>query len=107
MQVLDNPATPNSEWSGEIPNPSSSNAPWRIYNLGNNQPVKLLDFIKIIEKNLGKNAKKEFISIQAGDVPITWANIDDLVNKFDYRPKTSIEDGISKFAEWFLEYYKY
>lgn len=107
IKVLDHPAVPNLKWSSDNPSSSSSNAPWKIYNIGNNQPVKLLDFIKIIEKNLGKEAIKEFIPIQAGDVPTTWANIDDLINTFDYKPKTSIEDGIAKFAEWFLKYYKY
>ncbi len=106
-KVLNTPATPNLKWSSDRPDPSSSPYPWRIYNLGNNKPVKLLDFIKTIEKNLGKEANKEFISIQAGDVPNTWANIDDFKRKFNFEPKISIDEGITKFVEWFINYYKY
>ncbi len=107
VRVLDHAASPDSKWSSDNPNPSSSDAPWKIYNIGNNQPIKLLSFIEIIEKNLGKKAKKEFIEIQAGDVPVTWANIDDIIHTFEYKPKTSIEDGIAEFTKWFLNYYKY
>jgi len=107
VRVLDQPASPSLTWSSDAPTPGSSNAPWKVYNIGNNQPIKLIDFIKTLEKKLGKETKKEFLPIQAGDVPATWANIDDLMNQFNYKPNTSIDEGIEKFCKWFLDYYNY
>ena len=75
------------------------------YNIGNNNPVRLIDFIEILENKLGKKTKKNFMPMQAGDVPSTYADVDDLVKDFDYKPKTRIEDGVSKFVDWYLEYY--
>ena len=106
VRIINKPAIPNSNWSGKIPNPSSSNAPWRIYNIGNNQPEKLINYIKALELALGKEAKKEMLAIQPGDVPNTWADIDDLVEQINYRPNTSINQGIKKFSDWFCDYYK-
>ena len=106
LRVLNCPAKPKPNWSSDSPDPGSSNVPWKIYNIGNNQPVKLTKYIEVLENCLGKKAKKEFLSIQPGDVPNTWANMDDFVKKFDYKPKNSIEEGVTKFANWFKTYYK-
>jgi UDP-glucuronate 4-epimerase len=106
VRVINKPSIPNPNWSGKIPNPSSSTAPWRIYNIGNNQPEKLMDYIKALELALGKEAKKEMLTIQPGDVPNTWANVDELIKEFNYQPDTTIEKGINKFVEWFKDYYK-
>ncbi len=100
------PAKPNSEWSGATPDPSSSNAPYKIYNIGNNSPVRLMDFIEAIETKLDKIAKKNFMDLQPGDVPETYANVEDLYRDIDFRPQTSIQDGINNFIDWYLEYYE-
>ena len=104
--TLDNPATHNSHWDSEKPDPGSSNAPWRVYNIGNNKPVELMDYIAALEKALGEKAEKEFLPLQAGDVPETYANVDDLVEQFNYKPSTSIEDGINSFVAWYKDYFK-
>jgi UDP-glucuronate 4-epimerase len=106
IRILDNPATHNPNWDSEKPDPGSSNAPWRVYNIGNNKPVKLMDYIAALEKALGKKSEKEFLPLQAGDVPETYANVDDLVEKFNYKPTTSIEDGINSFVSWYRGYFK-
>ena len=106
MRVIDNPPKGNSQWSGESPDPSSSKAPYKIYNIGNSSPVQLMDFIEAIEKKLGKKAKRNMLPLQPGDVPATWADVSDLVRDMDYKPDTSIEDGISKFIDWYREFYK-
>ena len=106
IRVLDRPALSDAKWSGDKPDPGSSKAPWRLYNIGNNSPVDLMDYIKILEKALNKEANKEFLPIQAGDVPDTWANVDDLVKEFDYQPMVEIEEGIANFVNWFKNYYK-
>lgn len=105
VRVIDNPAHKDENWSGQNPNPSTSIAPYRIYNIGNSSPVKLLDFIDAIENSLGKKAIKNFLPIQAGDVPATWANVDDLVETLQYKPQTTIQYGISRFVEWYKEFY--
>ena len=105
IHVLDRPASSNPDWDSKKPDPGTSLAPWRIYNIGNNQPVNLMDFIGILEKELNKEAKKEFISIQPGDVPDTWANIDDLAEQFNYQPRINVKEGIRRFAIWFNNYY--
>lgn len=97
---------PNPEWNGDHPDSATSFAPYRLYNIGNNQPVELLKFIEVIEEKLGKKAIKNFMPIQPGDVPATFADVDDLVNAVDFKPNTSIEEGIGKFVEWFKDYYK-
>jgi UDP-glucuronate 4-epimerase len=106
VRVLDTPAKSNDEWNAKNPDPSSSLAPWKIYNIGNNKPVQLNDFIKEIENALGINAIKEFLPIQPGDVPDTFADIDDLVTNFNYKPQTSIKNGINNFVKWYLDYFK-
>jgi UDP-glucuronate 4-epimerase len=106
VRVLDRPAPPNPQWDGNSPDPGTSRAPWRVYNIGNNKPVQLTDYIAAIEKALGKKAKMEFLPLQAGDVPDTFANVDDLVEQFGYRPSTSIEDGIGRFISWYRDYFK-
>ncbi len=97
---------PNKDWSGDSPDPSSSIAPYKIYNIGNNNSVSLEKFIEVIEKSLNKKAKKEYLPLQAGDVPNTYADIDDLQKAVGFRPKTPIEEGIPKFIKWYTSYYK-
>jgi UDP-glucuronate 4-epimerase len=106
IRVLDRPAPRNSAWSGANPDPASSTAPWRVYNIGNNKPVELLDYIGAIESALGRKAVKELFPLQAGDVPDTYADIGDLVDEFQYRPSTSVEQGIDRFVAWYRDYYK-
>jgi UDP-glucuronate 4-epimerase len=106
MRVIDNPPKGNSDWSGKNPDPSSSKAPYKVYNIGNSNPVQLMEFIEAIEKSLGKKAKKNMLPIQPGDVPATWAEVSDLVRDMNYKPDTSIEVGIAKFVEWYREFYK-
>lgn len=105
IRVLDCPALPNPLWSGDNPDPGTSKAPWRIYNIGNNRPVKLMDYIGALENALGKDADIEFLPLQRGDMANTWANVDDLAQQFEYQPKTSVDDGINNFASWFKAYY--
>jgi len=104
IKVIDNPAVSNPNWDSSNPDPSSSSAPYRIYNIGNNNPVNLMDYIKELEINLGKEAKKEFLPIQPGDVPDTFADISDLSYEYGYQPSTSVAEGVKNFSEWFKEY---
>ncbi len=106
VRVIDNPAKANASWSGKHPDPSNSSAPYKIYNIGNNNPVRLLDFISAIEKKLGKTIQKNMLPLQAGDVPATYANVDDLVADLDYKPATSIQQGIDNFIDWYLKFFK-
>lgn len=96
---------PDPSWSGDSPDPGSSYAPYRIYNIGNHQPVQLMDFIRIIEKTLGKEARKEFMEMQPGDVPATYADIEDLARDAGFSPSTPLEQGIPRFVEWYRSYY--
>ena len=96
----------NQEWSGKNPQPSSSPSRYRIYNIGNNSPVKLMDFIEAIENELGMKAEKELLPMQAGDVPATWADVSSLIETIDYRPQTPVSEGIKNFIEWYKEYNK-
>ena len=105
-RVLDKPATKNDLWDGDNPDPSSSKAPWRIYNIGNNSPVELLDYISAIENALGMKANKELLPMQPGDVPDTFANVDDLVSEFNYKPSTPIKLGVENFVKWYRKHYK-
>ncbi len=104
IRTLDRPAQPNQNWNSNNPDPASSSAPYRIYNIGNNNPVELMSYIEALEKHLGKAAKKELLPLQPGDVPDTYADVDDLVEQFDYKPNTSINEGIKNFAKWYREY---
>lgn len=106
MRVLDRPAAPNPAWQGDAPDPGSSRAPWRVYNIGNSQPVQLLDYIAALEKALGKTAEIELLPLQPGDVPDTFADVHDLVEQFHYQPNTAVEDGIGRFVDWYRAYYR-
>ena len=103
--IIEKPAQPNPGWSGHATDPATSSAPYRIYNIGNNEPVELLDFLSIIEKALGKKAELNLLPMQPGDVQETFADIDDLTRDFGFHPKTSIREGIAKFIEWYRGYY--
>lgn len=106
FRLLDVIPTPDEAWSGDNPNPATSFAPYRVHNIGNNKPVELMHFIESIEKALGKTAEKNFLPIQDGDVPATYANIDALEEAVGFKPDTSIEDGIANFVAWYKEYYQ-
>jgi len=96
---------PDLNWSGLAPDPASSFAPYRVYNIGNNEPVELLQFIEVIEEKLGKKAIKNFLPLQDGDVPETYADVNDLIREIDFKPATPIEEGVAKFVDWYKEYY--
>ena len=104
IRVIDRPATPNQNWDGENPNPGSSLAPWRIYNIGNNSPIEILDYIKAIEDSLGIKAEKELLPLQPGDVPDTYADVNDLIKEFNYKPSMSIKEGVKNFTDWYRKY---
>jgi UDP-glucuronate 4-epimerase len=105
VRVMGKLPEPDPSWSGDAPDPGTSYAPYRIYNIGNNNPEKLMRFISVLEQVLGKEAKKEFLDLQPGDVPATCADIDDLYNAVGFRPVTSIETGIRNFVGWYKQYY--
>ena len=105
VRVLENTAVPNDNWSSDNPDPATSYAPFRLYNIGNNQPVQLMSFIEAIENALGKKGKKNLLPMQAGDVPATYADIDALSKDVGFRPSTTIVDGICKFVDWYRIYY--
>ncbi len=105
IRVLDQPAQPNPDWNGDEPDSGTSRAPYRLYNIGNNSPVELMHYIETLEKCLGKEAEKELLPLQPGDVPDTYANVDDLVNDLGYKPATSVEEGVANFVKWYREYY--
>ena len=104
-RAIHNPPKGNSEWDGKNPDPGSSKAPYKIYNIGNNDPVRLLDFIEAIEKKLDKKAIKNMLPLQVGDVPASNADVTDLINDLEYKPETSIQEGVDKFIDWYLEFY--
>ena len=106
IRVIDNPAKPNKNFDKQNPDPSTSSAPYKVYNIGNNAPVKLMDFITALEKKIGKTAKKNMLPIQPGDVPSTYADVTDLIEDLGYKPNTSIEEGISNFVDWYKEFFK-
>ncbi|MCB1827178.1 MAG: NAD-dependent epimerase [Coxiellaceae bacterium] len=106
LLTIDNPAKPNKNWSGDKPDPASSYAPYRIYNIGSSKPIQLSVFIDAIEKFLGKKAIKNNMPMQPGDVPSTFADVSALKNDYGYQPKRSIEEGIKAFVEWYLSYYQ-
>lgn len=105
VRVIDNPARPDPDWDGRRPVPASSSAPWKIYNIGNNNPVRLMDFIDALEEALGVAIQKQMLPLQAGDVPATYANVDDLAQDMDYRPGTPVQEGINRFVAWYYEFY--
>lgn len=106
IRTLDKVAQPNAQWDGESPDPGTSRAPYRIYNIGSNNPVELLRYIEILESCLGKKAEKNLLPLQAGDVPATYADVDALIDDVGYKPSTKVEDGIKKFVEWYRGYYQ-
>ena len=106
IKTLDNSANSNFEWNSNKPDPATSKAPWRIYNIGNNKPVKLMNYIDALEKTLGKKALINFLPLQPGDVPDTYASVDNLKKEFNYKPSTTIIEGVSKFVEWYRNYYQ-
>ncbi|GHE53580.1 NAD-dependent epimerase [Roseivirga thermotolerans] len=106
IRVNDNPPKGNPNWSGADPDPGTAKAPYTVYNIGNNSPVKLMDFVRIIEETLDMEAKKNFMPMQAGDVSATYADVQDLVNNLGYKPQTPLEYGVSQFVKWYREFYK-
>ncbi len=106
IKTLDASSTNNLKWDSNSPDPATSKAPWRIYNIGNSKPVKLMDYINALETILGKKAKVNYLPLQKGDVPDTYANTDNLNKEFNYRPNTSVIDGVSNFVKWYKDYYQ-
>jgi UDP-glucuronate 4-epimerase len=106
IRTLDHNAEPNPEWSGAKPDPGTSKAPWRVYNIGNQSPVELLSYIDTLERFLGKTVEKNLLPLQPGDVPDTYADVEALVTDVGYKPNTTIEQGIESFVAWYREYYQ-
>jgi UDP-glucuronate 4-epimerase len=106
VRVMATPAVPDPEWRGDAPDPGTSYAPYRNYNIGNNNPVELTHFIQVIENTLGKEAQKEYLDLQPGDVPATYADVDALISDVGFKPETPIETGIGKFVDWYRAYYE-
>ena len=105
IRVHDHTAAPNPDWSGKSPDPGTSAAPWRVYNIGNSNPVPLLRYIEVLEECLGKKAKMNLLPMQPGDVPDTYADIEALKHDIGYSPKTPVEVGVKHFVDWYLDYY--
>ena len=105
IRTLDHLATPNPQWSSDAPDPGTSRAPYRLYNIGNQQPVELMRYIEVLEECLGRKAEKNLLPLQPGDVPDTYADVEDLVRDVDYLPRTTVEDGIARFVAWYREFY--
>jgi UDP-glucuronate 4-epimerase len=105
VRAMDRPARPNPDWNSDAPDPGTSKGPYRLYNIGNNQPVELMRYIECIEQSLGKQAQKNLLPLQAGDVPDTFADVEDLVRDVDYKPATPVEEGVRRFIEWYVGYY--
>jgi len=105
IRVLDKPAYSNVNWNGDKPDPGTSLAPWRVYNIGNNSPIELMDYIKALEVSLGIKAEKELLPLQMGDVPDTYADVDDLIANFDYKPLMNVNEGVDNFVKWYKGYY--
>ncbi len=105
VRVIDRPAQPQPGWSGDKPDSATSYAPYRIYNIGNNQPVELMRYIQVLEQSLGKKAKLDMLPMQDGDVPATYANVENLERDVDFKPRTTVEHGIARFVEWYKSYH--
>lgn len=105
VRVIDKPAAPAPDWSAADPDPATSNAPFRLYNIGNNQPVELMHYIRVLEQCLGRKARIEMLPLQPGDVPSTVADVSDLEHDMGFKPSTSVETGIGRFVAWYLEYF--
>ena len=106
VRVIDNVAAPNPDWSGDAPDSASSKGPYRLYNIGNNEPVELMHYIEVLENCLGKKAEKNMLPLQPGDVPATYADVSDLVNAVGYKPDMSVEQGVANFVEWYRDFYQ-
>ncbi len=106
LRVLDRTPKPNPDWDGDAPDPATGTAPYRIYNIGNNQPVELMTYIRALEDSLGIKAKMNMMDMQPGDVPATWADVDDLIRDVGFKPQTTVEEGVARFIEWYKEYHK-
>ncbi|MGB7618069.1 MAG: NAD-dependent epimerase [Pseudolabrys sp.] len=106
VRLVDRPPTGNPNFSGARPDPGSSSAPWRVYNIGNNKPVELLEVVRLLEEAIGKKAKRELLPMQPGDVPATYADVDDLMREVGFKPSTAIVDGISLFVDWYRSYHR-
>ena len=104
--TLDRIAPGNAEWDSDQPDPASSKAPYRLYNIGSNNPVELMHYIAVLEQALGKQAEKNFLPMQAGDVPVTFADVDALMNDIGYKPTTPVETGVARFVEWYRDFYQ-
>ncbi len=105
VRAMDRIAQPNSKWNSDAPDPSTSNAPYRLYNIGNNQPVELMRYIEVLEQCLGKKAEKNMLPLQVGDVPDTYADVQALIDDVGFKPATPVDEGVKKFVEWYLGYY--
>ncbi|WJR76301.1 NAD-dependent epimerase [Bradyrhizobium sp. NP1] len=105
VRLIDRPPQPNPAWSGDKPDPASSAAPWKIYNVGNNRPEELMHVVSLLEKELGRPAKKELLPMQPGDVPATYADIEDIARDIGFRPSTTIEEGVARFVSWYRDYH--
>jgi UDP-glucuronate 4-epimerase len=105
VRTLDKIALPNPDWNGETPDPATSAAPYRLYNIGNNQPVELMYLIECVEKAVGKKALKNMLPLQPGDVPRTFADVEALAADMGFQPRTSIEDGVQRFVDWYRDFY--
>ena len=106
MRVMGKPASSNPQWNSDAPDPATSVAPWRVYNIGNNTTVELMDFVHALEGALGKEAHLNLLPMQPGDVPDTFADVGDLVSEFDYQPSTSVAEGVERFVSWYREYFQ-
>jgi UDP-glucuronate 4-epimerase len=106
VAAVDKVAVPDLEWNSDAPDPSTSYAPYRIYNIGNQRPVTLLRYIEVLEQCLGRTAQKNLVPMQPGDVPDTWADVEALARDVGYRPSTPLEQGVKHFVDWYLEYYR-
>jgi UDP-glucuronate 4-epimerase len=107
IACADTVAAVNPDWNGAAPDPGTSGvAPYKVYNIGNSQPVELMKYIEVLEQCLGKTAEKNMLPMQPGDVPATWADVSDLKNDVGYQPSTSVEMGVARFVDWYREFYK-
>jgi UDP-glucuronate 4-epimerase len=106
VAALDHIATPNADWNSDSPDPATSPAPYRLYNIGNARPVDLMHYIAVLEERLGRKAEMNMLPLQAGDVPDTWADVEDLARDVGYRPATPVETGVARFVDWYLDYHQ-
>jgi UDP-glucuronate 4-epimerase len=106
VRLVDKPAQGDAKWSGDAPDPARSAAPWRVYNIGNNRPVELLELVSLLEQAIGKKAVRELLPMQPGDVPATFADVDDLMRDVGFKPSTPIAEGVTRFVAWYKEYHQ-